>query len=417
MTHSDAITPSGDKGQNRRARVVVLGEFSAGKSTLINLLTDGNNLRTQVTATQMPPVWMSYGSDEPYRVDLNGKEHPVDPNDPDSISVSETLYIRKFMRAPLLETFDLIDTPGNSDPNIASAAWERAAELADIAIWCSASTQAWRQSELAAWRDVSEAVRARSILVLTRADKLTSDEDRAKVLTRVQREAGDHFTHIHMASLLEPEDTKGILSDLVALTNSMAAADPTIISSVRSNTASVADASPVADPIDQPSEAKEGGVSSVTKAEDTNPIADDELTDDMLIDSLDLSDDTSLDELVLNEDEDADMDEVLAALTGTAPLAQTDGRTKESSLTSISASEKLGDVNSASITNDAASHAPEMPVTLSAQGYASELWRKMSEAIPFDDPDAYEAAFDLFLEKIDAEITTLRAQLNIKAVG
>jgi len=94
MTHSDAITPSGDKGQNRRARVVVLGEFSAGKSTLINLLTDGNNLRTQVTATQMPPVWMSYGSDEPYRVDLNGKEHPVDPNDPDSISVSETLYIR-----------------------------------------------------------------------------------------------------------------------------------------------------------------------------------------------------------------------------------------------------------------------------------------------------------------------------------
>jgi len=142
-------------------------------------------------------------------------------------------------------------------------------------------------------------VRARSILVLTRADKLTSDEDRAKVLTRVQREAGDHFTHIHMASLLEPEDTKGILSDLVALTNSMAAADP---------------------------------------------IADDELTDDMLIDSLDLSDDTSLDELVLNEDEDADMDEVLAALTGTAPLAQTDGRTKESSLTSISASEKLGDV-------------------------------------------------------------------------
>ena len=46
MTHSDAIDTSGGPEQTRRTRVVILGEFSAGKSTLINLFTEGNNLRT-----------------------------------------------------------------------------------------------------------------------------------------------------------------------------------------------------------------------------------------------------------------------------------------------------------------------------------------------------------------------------------
>jgi GTP-binding protein EngB required for normal cell division len=201
----------------RRARVAVLGEFSAGKSTLINLVTGGRTLRTQVTATQMPAVWMSHGTGAPRRFGLDGSETPVDLGQPGSISISDTAYIRVFLRTPVLEICDLIDTPGNSDPNIASIAWERVAELADIAIWCSSSTQAWRQSEAAAWAEMPDRLRRNSVLLLTRADKLNTREDRDKVQRRVKREAGDLFGSIHMASLLDLKSVQPAFRDVVRM--------------------------------------------------------------------------------------------------------------------------------------------------------------------------------------------------------
>jgi len=384
MTLSDATDAAGATEQNRRARVVILGEFSAGKSTLINLFTGGANLRTQVTATQMPPVWISH------------------PTDPDSISVADTLYIRTFIQAPLLETFDLIDTPGNSDPNISSIAWERAAELADIAIWCSSSTQAWRQSELSAWKEVPENVRARSILLLTRADKLTSDADREKVLNRVKREASDHFTHIHMASLLELDNTRDVLADLIAMvepTGSLSAQTAAIAAATESNASTATDDS----------------------NQSQQPAVDTEMTDDMLIDSLDLTGDTSLDELGLNDEDDADMDEVLAALTGAAPVAVAATAVKAASKSEKAPAKPADAELEMTETPEGLRESPTETLVedepYAAEGYASELWRAMSSTVSHDDPDAYEAVFDSFLEKLDTEIAMLRGQLNMKAAG
>ena len=43
----------------KRPLVALMGEFSAGKSTLSNLLIGKQALPVNVTATQLPPVWMS----------------------------------------------------------------------------------------------------------------------------------------------------------------------------------------------------------------------------------------------------------------------------------------------------------------------------------------------------------------------
>lgn len=201
----------------RRARVAVLGEFSAGKSTFINLVTGGKTLRTQVTATQMPAVWMSYGTDAPYRVGLDGSETPITMEGLSSVSVADTAYIRIFLKTPVLEICDLIDTPGNSDPNIAPIAWERIAAVADVAVWCSPATQAWRQSEAAAWSEMPERLRQNSVLVLTRADKLTKDEDREKVLRRVKSEAGSLFGAVHMVSLLNLTTVQPAFREIVKI--------------------------------------------------------------------------------------------------------------------------------------------------------------------------------------------------------
>ena len=258
-----------------------------------------------------------------------------------------------------------------------------------------------------------ESVRARSILLLTRADKLTSDEDREKVLSRVKREASDLFTHIHMASLLNLENTRDVLKDLVGLADSMELTDPTEPTVEVAESVSTPN---VSDLLDEPQSKASVEIETPTPAQ--AKVSDSEMTDDMLIDSLDLSGEANLDDLGLGEDDDADMDEVLAALTGAAPAVTTLSKAPKTeaapraSKAFEAAETEAPDASAAPLrTNSTTDAAP------AAEGYASELWRTMSSTIPHDDQDAYEAAFDLFLEKIDAEIATLNGQLNMKAAG
>ncbi len=138
----------------KRPCFAIMGEFSAGKSTLSNLLIGTPSLPVKVTATQLPPVWISYGDQSPYLVKVDGTEHPFDFNDLSDLSLDDTLCIRVFHKSDALELCDLIDMPGISDPNMSSEVWERALHLADGVIWCTHATQAWRQSEAAVWATV-----------------------------------------------------------------------------------------------------------------------------------------------------------------------------------------------------------------------------------------------------------------------
>ena len=74
----------------RRPRIALMGEFSAGKSTLSNLLVGGDVLPVQVTATQLPPVWISKDTSAPFRVDLLDDVHPVDLANLDGVLVDDT---------------------------------------------------------------------------------------------------------------------------------------------------------------------------------------------------------------------------------------------------------------------------------------------------------------------------------------
>ena len=44
----------------RKPRIAIMGEFSAGKSTLCNILLGQAPLPMRVTATRLPPVLMTY---------------------------------------------------------------------------------------------------------------------------------------------------------------------------------------------------------------------------------------------------------------------------------------------------------------------------------------------------------------------
>lgn len=187
----------------RRPRIALMGEFSAGKSTLANLMIGAEPVPMQVVATQLPPVWISYGTDPAYLVDLEGKQTPCDPANLRDIDPAETAYVRIFCEQDMLKLCDIIDMPGISDPNMDAAVWERIMPMADGVIWCSPATQAWRQSEAAVWDTLNPQIRANSILLLTRSDMLTSDRDQAKVLRRVKTETEALFATVVLISLLQ----------------------------------------------------------------------------------------------------------------------------------------------------------------------------------------------------------------------
>lgn len=187
----------------RKPRIAIMGEFSSGKSTLCNVLMGARPLLEKVTATQLPPVWLSYGPEDAYTMGLDGQAYDLDLADLDQVSLETTEHVRIFMKSDILRYTDLIDMPGISDPSMSPEVWERMAHLADGVLWCTHATQAWRQSESGVWNSFPAEMRKNSLLLVTRFDKILNDADKAKVLKRVRQETEGLFAEVFPMSLVQ----------------------------------------------------------------------------------------------------------------------------------------------------------------------------------------------------------------------
>lgn len=187
----------------RKPRLALMGEFSAGKSTLTNMLLGVDPLPVKVTATRLPPVWVSYGEDVATREDMDGNIHPVDITELDAVQLDETRLIRLSLKSDMLQLCDLIDMPGISDPNMDAGVWQAIIGEADHVVWCTHATQAWRQSEAAVWDSLPETLNDKSLLLLTRFDKILSTRDKTRLMDRVRRETDGLFRDMFPVSLTE----------------------------------------------------------------------------------------------------------------------------------------------------------------------------------------------------------------------
>lgn len=203
MTQPTALSAplAPDAAPARKPRLALMGEFSAGKSTLTNLLAGRAPLPTRVTATRLPPVWLSHGPEGASLTGTDGSETPVPLEDIAAAPLESTALIRLTLPAEALELCDLIDMPGISDPNMPASVWQALLPEVDSVIWCTHATQAWRQSEAAAWEEISSRLSGPSTLLITHFDKLRNPRDRDRVLRRVQKETGDAFNAIFPLSL------------------------------------------------------------------------------------------------------------------------------------------------------------------------------------------------------------------------
>lgn len=187
----------------RKPRIALMGEFSAGKSTLLNMLLARDPLPVRITATSVPPVWISHGDDAAVRVRLDGTEEPLEIADIGRIGLEDTQFIRLWLRSDALEICDLFDMPGISDPNMSRETWQKAFDEVDSVIWCTHATQAWRQSEAATWEEIAGQTNGNNILVITQFDKIVNERDRARLLARVRKETAGAFKAVFPLALID----------------------------------------------------------------------------------------------------------------------------------------------------------------------------------------------------------------------
>lgn len=202
----------------RKPRVMIAGEFSAGKSRLINALLGRDVLPSKVTSTALPPIWLVYGERDPLVLGIDGA---VSDLDMEQIDVENTAFCVISTHAPILKYVDLIDTPGNSDPKIPSVCWERMVKYADGLIWCTSAMQAWKQTEKATCADLPEDLLSHATLLITQADRMPDEKSAGKVERRVRRDAGKYFSTIMMGSMLNDDDVARVTERVMTLSSEL----------------------------------------------------------------------------------------------------------------------------------------------------------------------------------------------------
>ena len=175
----------------------LMGEYSAGKSTLLNLLLDQYALPTKVTATNLPPVWLTFSDTNTCQgLRFDGVLEDVDLNETSDDIRDHYVVLRMGVTSDRLIGADIIDTPGISDPKLEKGALNFLGDYTDFVLWLSAANQAWRQTEKMAWTSFPETLRDNSVLLLTRADKLRNVKDLEKVCKRCTTETANLFREI-----------------------------------------------------------------------------------------------------------------------------------------------------------------------------------------------------------------------------
>lgn len=191
-------------------RVVLLGEFNSGKSTLANALIGADVLPTSIYANTRVPLHARHGSTSTLSLELlDGTREPLAEHTLVHLQSGVVRVLHVSMPVERLSTFELIDTPGlASGSSRPEALVLEASRRAHIAIWCTASTQAWKATEAAAWSTLPERFRKRSMLVATLADALNTERDRLRLEARLRAEAGQHFAEVVMVSAAEVDELR-----------------------------------------------------------------------------------------------------------------------------------------------------------------------------------------------------------------
>lgn len=232
----------------RPLRVAVMGEQSAGKSSLINALmrrdvvpagalagiraylllrygpeaalhavgNDGSRARltsralARMAGPEMrgqPSGMTIYAAGEPARRD-NLAGAGLLPQTPRPAGDSAMRLIEIIQPHALLRRADLVEGRGCPEEGAGKRILRHVLPV-DLTVWCTLGTQAWKESERQSWRRLPAKLRRDAILLVTYKDALGSAKDEAKLIGRLERDAGPFFADIVLVSLRQAAEAIG----------------------------------------------------------------------------------------------------------------------------------------------------------------------------------------------------------------
>lgn len=178
-------------------RIVVVGEFQSGKSSVINALLRAPVLPTDPGLAGRPLIKITHTPAPSLSIvaeDTVGRIYK--PADLDELCNGETLSSCEIkMELGQLEGVEIVEVPFQPDTGISKRDLDMIAD-ADLMIWVTIASQAWRLSEKALVERLPYDLRERSILAISRADKLRSADDFDKIERRLQKDASPFFSEI-----------------------------------------------------------------------------------------------------------------------------------------------------------------------------------------------------------------------------
>ena len=176
-------------------RIVVAGEFESGKSSVINAMLREPVLPCNPGLLSKPTIRIMHAPKKSIEAeDRMGSSYT--PNSLKELLDHESLSICN-LRIPMgmLAGAEIVEIPFYPDSGISNSDLEVIAD-ADLIIWVTIASQAWRLSEQALIENLPYHVRDKSILAISRADKLRSAQDLDKIETRLQKDANRFFSEI-----------------------------------------------------------------------------------------------------------------------------------------------------------------------------------------------------------------------------
>ncbi len=186
----------------RPLRIAVIGEFNSGKSTLTNLLVRIESLPTAVISNTCIPTLLHHAP-EPTVFAVYHDRRRERLRASSRTSSQDIFRLEVGLPSERLRAVQILDLPGLADARFDGSIEDLASHAVDIALWCTVSTQAWKESERVAWEEVPARVRGRGLLVATHCDLLHDDADLDKLLHRLRDEAGSSFRDITPISTVE----------------------------------------------------------------------------------------------------------------------------------------------------------------------------------------------------------------------
>jgi energy-coupling factor transporter ATP-binding protein EcfA2 len=186
----------------RPLRIAIVGEFNSGKSSLANLLARIESLPTAiVSSTRIPTLLYHAPQPQIWAVHIDGRRKRLRAN---RGALDQSIFrLEVGLPSPRLRAMQILDLPGLADPRFDASLADLVVHNVDAVLWCTVSTQAWKESERAVWEQISPRLQNRGLLVTTHCDHLRAMADKEKLLARLCDEAGPSFNAIVLLSTTE----------------------------------------------------------------------------------------------------------------------------------------------------------------------------------------------------------------------